>query len=544
MNGERDVRRARRSWSRVVDALLVFALAAAVLAGASPSDERPVALIADLTRPGRIDVRLTSVGPIPADIVAEPGQTIVWHNEAAAARSVADDSGLLSSGQIPSGGLFAASLPAAGQLSWYVDGTPAGTITVGETALFGDASAPIEDALDGGGFPPLEPDDIVLHPSALLEARRDAILLTFVPGTTVGEANDVLDRYGLTVLGSLLPEGIVLVGVADPDDFSVIGPLIDSLSSEPAVEAAALDLVLREEALPEREGQRLIDELGWTWEPEPVEGVGLNWHLESARAPQAWNLREAAVDGGRGVDAAIVDTSFDFAHPELAPVLTERTYCVDGGSFLGSSFCNENDPTEAGHGTHVASIVGSSWDLVPRNGLEGTRGIGANTGDLVGVPWAGNLNDLQLVHEVVEEKASGGLRRRCHQSQRRHGPRAGRSGGHRPGRRLGRHPRVGVRLRPRQRRRPPPRFEPALHPRQRGRATRAGRRVRCRGPADRRTGSPERGPHRHLRRERESEVLLVRRDALAGAARQLGSGRLHADRARRPDEQRLHLRRP
>lgn len=76
---------------------------------------------------------------------------------------------------------------------------------------------------------------------------------------------------------------------------------------------------------------------------------------------------------GRGVQVAVIDTGIDFHHPDLGGCFGRGCRVVKGFDLVGDAFDSRNpasvpapDPIPddcAGHGTHVAGIVGANGDL-------------------------------------------------------------------------------------------------------------------------------------------------------------------------------------
>ncbi len=76
-----------------------------------------------------------------------------------------------------------------------------------------------------------------------------------------------------------------------------------------------------------------------SWEDDPTQVGGTNWHLEAVNAAGAWDL----TTGDRDVKLAVIDSSFQTSHDELAPNLV-------------ASYPDGQKPSDS-HGTHVAALA-------------------------------------------------------------------------------------------------------------------------------------------------------------------------------------------
>jgi lantibiotic leader peptide-processing serine protease len=109
--------------------------------------------------------------------------------------------------------------------------------------------------------------------------------------------------------------------------------------------------------------------------PEPL--AGLQWDMQMIHATTDGSYKKER--GSRKVRVGIIDTGVDGSHPDIAPNFNRplsRNFTVDIPLIDGDCAvepdhsCNDpNDVDENGHGTHVASTIGS-----PINGL-GMAGV-------------------------------------------------------------------------------------------------------------------------------------------------------------------------
>jgi plastocyanin len=77
-------------------------------------------------------VRLTAAGPIPNRLIAGPGDTVAWHNEAATPQTVRLLDGTKPSGPIPPGGWYSHFFSTSGTFAYRLGTakTPAGVIEI------------------------------------------------------------------------------------------------------------------------------------------------------------------------------------------------------------------------------------------------------------------------------------------------------------------------------------------------------------------------------------------------------------------------------
>ena len=100
------------------------------------------------------------------------------------------------------------------------------------------------------------------------------------------------------------------------------------------------------------------------------------WYLNRINAPAGWDVRHEPVAGNPPVLVAVLDTGLDFKHPDLTPNIWtnlgefNRTVGFDDDSdglvddVNGWNFYagNATPQDDAGHGTHVAGILGAKGD--------------------------------------------------------------------------------------------------------------------------------------------------------------------------------------
>ncbi len=295
----------RLALHRVTVAPAVAALAVLTLLVARPATPATpqASPAADVTVAGGADVSIGSTTATPGTVQIEPGQSVRWTNASGTVRFVSSDGGELESGVIPDGGGYAVAFPRRGTYRYTVrPGGFTGIVEVGDRAIDGPADATVTDHLVDVPFPLLDPADLSIHPTFAWKASRTRALVGFADGTTVQQANDALSGAGVVVIGVLADEGELLVAAPDSPDFSALDGALAKLRAEPVVAYAAMDVVDTPDAVPPGEidaADATTWKLGWDV-PATAAGVGDggNWDLETARAPQAWNLRRAAADSG------------------------------------------------------------------------------------------------------------------------------------------------------------------------------------------------------------------------------------------------------
>jgi subtilisin family serine protease len=131
--------------------------------------------------------------------------------------------------------------------------------------------------------------------------------------------------------------GILFLRVATTAHADMIA-LVADLRTYPAVAAVAPDVLLGARVTTHDNGGTPA---GWTWD---LNNAGSNWGLELIRAPQMWNLNAAVRKAGDTTAVGVLDSGFRTNHPDLV------------------YHDNRTPGTQAGHGTHVAGIIGARFD--------------------------------------------------------------------------------------------------------------------------------------------------------------------------------------
>ena len=196
------------------------------------------------------------------------------------------------------------------------------------------------------------------------------LVVGFDPNASPKQQQKAVDKAGGTIADRIDSIGGAVVSV-DPEAADAVA---QELSHQRAVEYVEPNYVMHATRLPndrgfgEQWGLRNVGQYGGT--------PGADIH-----ATDAWNATT-----GAGVIVAVVDTGVDYNHPDLAanmwtnPSDPPNGVDDDGNGFVddvhGADFINgdSNPDDDAGHGTHVAGIIGAKGD----NGL-GVTGVNWDT---------------------------------------------------------------------------------------------------------------------------------------------------------------------
>lgn len=124
-------------------------------------------------------------------------------------------------------------------------------------------------------------------------------------------------------------------------------------------------------------------------------------YLQDIAVPQAWNVLEENKYNPSSVKVAVLDTGFDFTHPELAnrviaseaqdfcskPNLNPQTPGFCDGLPQDSNVADESSAPDGGHGTSSAGLIGA----------QGNNAVG-----ITGITWSGaNILPLKVFGGVL-----------------------------------------------------------------------------------------------------------------------------------------------
>jgi thermitase len=214
------------------------------------------------------------------------------------------------------------------------------------------------------------------------DAQSDAVpgqlVVGFDPDATEKQQRKAVNKAGATIEQDLDSIDGALVSV-DPDETDAAA---EELSHQRAVDYVEPNYILHAHRLAndrffgEQWGLRNIGQYGGK--------PGADIH-----ASEAWD-----VTTGANVTVAVIDTGIDYAHPDLAPNMWTNPADPANGidddhngfvdDIHGADFVDEDsNPTDdAGHGTHVAGIIGAK---------------GNNTTGVAGVNWDVKLMALKFL---------------------------------------------------------------------------------------------------------------------------------------------------
>lgn len=226
------------------------------------------------------------------------------------------------------------------------------------------------------------------HLVASREMVADHLLVTYRPGTTPAQMQEVARRAGATVRRRIGTTRTLLLAFP-VRDHATHGDMVRRLAAQPGVLAAEPDEVIRVQAIP----NDTFLPYQWALANQSVPGADIN-------APAAWDH----ATGNRRVVVGVIDSGIDYGHPDLVANLwlnrgesgvdaqgrDRRSNGLDddgngyvddwrGWNFVG----DDNDPLDDhGHGTHCAGIIGA---------------VGNNGSGTTGVCWQVSLAALKFI---------------------------------------------------------------------------------------------------------------------------------------------------
>jgi subtilisin family serine protease len=199
---------------------------------------------------------------------------------------------------------------------------------------------------------------------------REYVVL-YEGGVSAAEAHAAIESLEGTIVEEISEIGLAKVHTSNPDFVAdVLGQ--DALAGAARNRIVGFaDPALREkvdevETLIATEGVAAAPDVEASPEAEPL--ASLQWGMEMINATEAGSY--AVETGNPDVLVGIIDTGIDASHPDIAPnfdAALSQNFTVDDPLIDGR--CNQDpdrsctdpaDVDEAGHGTHVAGIVGAA----------------------------------------------------------------------------------------------------------------------------------------------------------------------------------------
>ena len=180
---------------------------------------------------------------------------------------------------------------------------------------------------------------------------RTELEVSLVEDVTIGEVNDLLERYDAVIVSMLRDVSSLVIRVADPGDLDALDELIADLEGEAIVEFVLESALIDEEpTLFEIEPESLSTQVI----PDGVVNFQRIDHHLAARGHAAWNLRDA------------------LAAEEDRPYLVIADLFGDGSPTGGEGYAADiidtddfADDNSHNHGYHVLGIITGAFDPVP-----------------------------------------------------------------------------------------------------------------------------------------------------------------------------------
>ncbi len=211
-------------------------------------------------------------------------------------------------------------------------------VTVSPDSIAGSIANDVAEMIPDITFVPRAQDFSQDHPDlAGAHVSYNTILIAFTQGTTIGQANQILDDITGAIVGGLpgkvgVVEGVVIVRLATASHAELV-PVLASLKANAQVENVVADVAVRGGRI--ARPNSVQEPYDWLWESTPAGG---NWGIELVRVPQLWNINSAVAKSGQRVPVGVLDYGFPL-HRDL------DYFPVEAG--------------DADHGAMVSGIIGA-----------------------------------------------------------------------------------------------------------------------------------------------------------------------------------------
>jgi len=222
--------------------------------------------------------------------------------------------------------------------------------------------------------------------------RQSTYIVQFKPGVTPQQRDDLLRRYGLSIIDQRLASHNIFTVAGGPPTrsdaplYEIFNPpIVLKLRRESIIANVTVDNAVQSRSLPKSSSLKIKDDHGvtyqWDWKsyqggtPSPTDLATAaqprvldgNWGLKAIRMPPVWSI----VQKSRALPAkpnapprpkiGIIDTGFS-QHDNLKSMQLRPTPNIEGAPVLSvSTATSPGDPCRSFHGNHVAGIAGATF---------------------------------------------------------------------------------------------------------------------------------------------------------------------------------------
>jgi len=340
----------------------------------------------------------------PAVTRVEPGVTIRFDNEGTDVLAVRIEPGGHEISPIPAGGAGVTLLSLGSYRVTDLGSGAVARVLVGPATLGAPQTDPVEDHIPDAWFEPEDPSNQSYDPVTGVTASISRLRLRFQPGTTVGEAEAVLERAGAVIGGGFPSVDLLGIEIAGTSDHSSARAAVAQLRSESSVLHVSRVTTDDTNAVPPSSGD--LD--NWRWQNSFSAGGG-NWGMEASRFPQAWNLADHATATNASVTSLVIDGGFYDGHVDLPTGTFDIGQICFNGLVLADPNAAPNCTNPAivsDHGNHVAGTIGAAHNST----TDSARGIGVDGANpfasMIGVSKSG-FTGIDLLQRALDLKAAG-----------------------------------------------------------------------------------------------------------------------------------------